>query len=60
MAVMAEWIGVGTDEAVVMGSNPATSIIFFFLFCSQKICKFFGGLVASTRSRKFPVPVPVL
>ena len=33
MAVMAEWIRVGAGEAVVMGLNPATSMIFFsFLF----------------------------
>ena len=30
-----EWIGVGAAEAVVMGSNPAMSMKFFFLFCSQ-------------------------
>ena len=40
-----EWISVGAGEAVVVGSNPATST------------NFFGGLVAGTRSRKFPVPV---
>ena len=56
-----EWIGVGGGEAMVVGSNPVTSMnFFFFLFCSQKSSKFFGGLVAGTRSRKFPVPVPVL
>ena len=43
MAVMAEWIGVGTDEAVVMGSNPATSIIFFFFSVLKKFLSFLAG-----------------
>ena len=50
---VAEWTGDG--GAVVVGTNPDSSL--FFLFRFQKNSKFFDGLVSSTRSRKFPVLV---
>ena len=33
---------------VVVGSNPAQSMNFFFFSRSQKVSKFFGGLVTGT------------
>ena len=55
---VAEWTRARAGEVVVMDSNPAQPMNFFFH--SQKNSKFFGGLVTSTPSTKFPVPVPVL
>ena len=55
-----EWTRAGAGGAVVVGSNPAQSMIFFFFFRSQKISMFFGGLVTGTPSANFPVLVPVL
>ena len=57
---MDEWTSAGAGGAVVVGSNPAQFMNFFFFFRFQKISKFFGGLVTGTPSAKFPVPVPVL
>ena len=33
--------------------------VLFFSSHLRKFSKFFGGLIAGTRSTKFPVPVPV-
>ena len=46
--------------AVVLGSNPVWSMIFIFFLPFEKFLSFLAGLVASTRSAKFPVPVPGL
>ena len=39
-----EWIGVGAGEAMVVGSNPATSMNFFFFFSVlKKVLSFLAG-----------------
>ena len=56
-AGLAERTRTGAGGTVVMCSNAAWSLNFFSFFYFSKC---FGGLVAGTRSAKFPVPVPGL
>ena len=59
---MVERTRVGAGGTVVVGSNPAQSLDFFFFLSLtfENFFKFFGGLVAGARSAKFSVPVPGL
>ena len=60
-AWLAERTRAGAGRTVVMGLNPSCLIFEFFFFLSlSKVSKFFGGLVAGTRSENFSVPVPGL
>ena len=57
---VAKQVGAGAGDPVVVDLNPAWSLVVFFSFRSQKLSKFFGGLVASTQSTKFLVPLLAL
>ena len=58
-----EWARAGAGDGLVMRWSwvriPFGYSSFFFFFPLEKFSKFFGGLIAGTRSAKFPVPVPV-
>ena len=48
---LAEWVRAGTAGQVVMGSNPAWSLNFFFPSTFENFLSFFGGLVCRYSKR---------
>ena len=51
-AGVAEWSRAWAGGTVIMGSNPASFMKFFFLSLSKNMFKFFGGLSCRYLKRK--------